>query len=208
MRHNTFAGRVQTRSMGVNQLDAAYQYALPCSRPISPSMHTLLARSARRNSSEGRSMTTDGAMVSAADRTCACTLSDRTCGCKGMPERLSARRSNVTITVRHRPKATTLLRWCPPRHPRPRHRTHQLTEPGCWSLEKWRKWGKWGGEWENSGNSTRDMGCGRMWQDVVEENGTKMGEKTHFPHFSGGQRSSLPFVKISPPHSLTEKWGF
>ena len=96
-----------------------------------------------------------------------------------------------------------------------RHRTHQLTKPGFWSLEKreklggmkknggkWGemeknggKWvemeekgGKWGemggngggvgmgGKWGNSGHSTGDVGCEGLWRDVVEENGTKMGE--------------------------------
>ena len=37
--------------------------------------------------------------------------------------------------------------------------------------------GEMGGRWENSGHSTRDVGCGGLWRDVVEENGTKMGQK-------------------------------
>ena len=38
-----------------------------------------------------------------------------------------------------------------------RYRTHQLTKPGFWGLEKWGKWGKWrkmkgnGGEWGGMG---------------------------------------------------------
>ena len=36
--------------------------------------------------------------------------------------------------------------------------------------------GGWG-EWGNSGHITRDVGCGGLWQDVGEENGTKMGQK-------------------------------
>ena len=45
------------------------------------------------------------------------------------------------------------------------------------------------GEWGNSGHSTRDVGRGGLWQDVVEENGTnmgqsgrKMGRNTHESH--------------------------
>ena len=53
------------------------------------------------------------------------------------------------------------------------------------------------GDWGNSGHSTRDVGRGGLWRDVVEENGRKMGQNTHFspsrfPHSSGGRRS--------PPH--------
>ena len=52
-------------------------------------------------------------------------------------------------------------------------------------MEKWGKWrtmggngGDWGGGgWGNSSHSTRDMGCGGLWQEVVERNGRKTGEK-------------------------------
>ena len=38
--------------------------------------------------------------------------------------------------------------------------------------------GKWvGGMGGEMGHSTRDGGCGGLWQDVVEENGTKMEQK-------------------------------
>ena len=50
---------------------------------------------------------------------------------------------------------------------------------------KWSKTGgnggKWGGigggGWGNDGHSTRDVACGVLWRDVVEENGRKMGGK-------------------------------
>ena len=64
-----------------------------------------------------------------------------------------------------------------------RHRAHQLTKPGFWSLTKWGKWRKMrelggtGGEWGNIGHSTRDVCCGELWRDVVEKNGRKMGGK-------------------------------
>ena len=93
-----------------------------------------------------------------------------------------------------------------------RRRPHQLPEPGFWSLEKWRKpekWGEMGGEW-GSGHSTRDVGCGGLWWDVLEENGTQLGEKWEeigtkhrfftipFPPFS-------PEVKDLPHSSLCKK---
>ena len=75
-----------------------------------------------------------------------------------------------------------------------RHRSHQLTKPGFWSLQKWGEWGevgekwgamgenggKWGemgGKWGNRGHSTQDVGCGGLWRDVVEENGRKLEQK-------------------------------
>ena len=70
---------------------------------------------------------------------------------------------------------------------------------------------KRGGGWGNSGHSTQDVGCGGLWRDVVRENRRKMGqfekkmgekwEVEDLPH-------SSPFVKISFPHSSTEKWEF
>ena len=109
-----------------------------------------------------------------------------------------------------------------------RHRTHQLTDLGFWSLEKWGKWGKWrkmgetgekwrkmGGKWGISGHSTRVCG---LWRDVVEESGRNIGEKrdekpiSHCPISPFFRRSKIlptvPFVKISLPHSRTEKWYF
>ena len=67
----------------------------------------------------------------------------------------------------------------------------------------------------DSGHSTWDVGC-----DVVEVNGTKMGEKwernvTKYPFFTvpfspffgrGQIFPTVPFVKTSSPHSPTEKW--
>ena len=47
-------------------------------------------------------------------------------------------------------------------------------------------WGSMGGKWGNSGHSTRDVGCGGLWWDVVAENGTKMGEKW------GGRWDEIP----------------
>ena len=78
------------------------------------------------------------------------------------------------------------------------------------------------GGWENSGRSTWDVGCGGLWQDVVVENGRKMGEKweksgTKYAFFTVPfseffRRSKIfptvPFVKTISPHSLTEKWEF
>ena len=72
--------------------------------------------------------------------------------------------------AQHRWIASEACRWAARRAegkgPPPRdricanhHRTHQLTELGFWSLEKWGKWGRWG-KWE--------------------ENGRKMGRDTHF----------------------------
>ena len=49
------------------------------------------------------------------------------------------------------------------------------------------KWGGLGGG--DSGHSTRDVGYGGLWRDLVEENGTKMGEnirknfQSRFSHF-------------------------
>ena len=71
-----------------------------------------------------------------------------------------------------------------------------------------------------SAHSTRDVGCGGLWRDVVEENGRKMGGQWEdngtkypfftvpFPPFSRRPRMPLtvPVVKIGPPHSPTEKW--
>ena len=63
-----------------------------------------------------------------------------------------------------------------------------------------------GEKWGNSGHSTRDVGCGGLWRDVVEENRAIMREKwekngTKYPfftvpfsHFSGGRRSSPQFL--------------
>ena len=96
-----------------------------------------------------------------------------------------------------------------------RHRAHQLTKPGFWSLEKWGemggnggKWGEMGGKRGSSWHSTQDVGYGGLWRDVVEENGPngrkmgvngrKKGQNTHSwrshsPHYSGGRRSSPRF---------------
>ena len=82
-----------------------------------------------------------------------------------------------------------------------------------------------GVKWGNSGHSTRDVGCGGLWQ--VEENGTKVGEKmrekrekngTKYPFFKVPfppfffRRAKLfptvPCVKISSPHFPTENWAF
>ena len=62
------------------------------------------------------------------------------------------------------------------------------------------------------------MGCGGFRLDVVEENGTKMGQKWeeipifHSPIAPFSRRSktfpTVPFVKISSPHSPTAKWDF
>ena len=74
----------------------------------------------------------------------------------------------------------------------------------------------------NGGYSTRDVGCGGLWRDAVEENETKLGEKweksgTRYPFttvpFSPFFRRlktfpTVPFGKISSPHSPTEKWDF
>ena len=70
-------------------------------------------------------------------------------------------------------------------------------------------------KWGNSRHSTRGVGCGWFWRDVVQENGTKMGgkwdEMTVFHSaiarfFPGGSKifSPGPFVKFSTLHSPTE----
>ena len=71
------------------------------------------------------------------------------------------------------------------------------------------KWGKWGqmggngGKWGNSGHSTRDVGCGGLWRDVVEENGTKMGEMgekwDEIPIFHSPLFPIFPGVEDVPP---------
>ena len=66
----------------------------------------------------------------------------------------------------------------------PTHRTRILVSGKMGKMNK--NGGKWGGEWGNSGHSTRDVGCGGLWRDVpeenwttIEKNGRKMGENTH-----------------------------
>ena len=60
--------------------------------------------------------------------------------------------------------------------------------------------GKCGEDEEISGHSTRDVGCGRLWRDMVEENGTKAGEQwerkatLHSPMFP-----IFPEVEDLPP---------
>ena len=73
----------------------------------------------------------------------------------------------------------------------------------------------------DSGHNTQDVVCGGLWRDVVEENGTKMGEweknGTKYLFFSVPFSPLLrrlkifppvPFVKISSLHSPTEKGDF
>ena len=84
-------------------------------------------------------------------------------------------------------------------------------------------WGEMREKWGSSGHSTWNVGCGGLWRDVVEENGIKMGEKwkengTKYPFFTVAFPPlffwkskifpTVPFGKISSPHSLTEKWEF
>ena len=116
------------------------------------------------------------------------------------------------------------------------HQTHQLTKPGFWSVEKmgetggkwWKmggngaEWSRTGEKWGNSGHSTQDVGWGGLWRHVVEETETKMGERwekngTKYPFCTVPfcpffRRSKIfftvPFVKISSPHSPTTKWEF
>ena len=55
---------------------------------------------------------------------------------------------------------------------------------------EWGEWGGWGGmggewggmggnwgEWGNSGHRTWDAGCGGLWRDMAQENGTEMGSR-------------------------------
>ena len=75
-----------------------------------------------------------------------------------------------------------------------------------------------GGKWGNSGHSTRDVGRGGLWRDVVDEKGTKMGEKWdeipifHSPISPFSRRSKIfpivPSVKMSTAHSLTENGNY
>ena len=66
-----------------------------------------------------------------------------------------------------------------------------------------------------------DVGCGGLWQDVIEENGTRMGENSG-KNWTKYQFFPVPFpicpevedlphsslVKASSPYSSTGKWEF
>ena len=60
-----------------------------------------------------------------------------------------------------------------------------------------------GGGWGNSGHSTRDVGCGGLWRDVVEENGMKMGGKwDEIPIFHRSVLPILPEIEDLPHPSI------
>ena len=68
-------------------------------------------------------------------------------------------------------------------------------------------WGEWGGgmgeEWGNRGRSTRDVGCGGLYRDAVEENGTEMGPKwDEAPIFHSAISPIFPEVEGLPRSSL------
>ena len=99
----------------------------------------------------------------------------------------------------------------------------KLTKPELWTLEKWGEMGgqsaKMGGNGEKAG-ITRNVGCVGLWRDVVEENGTKMGEKvggggeipifqSHFPPFFWRSKifPTIPCFKNSAHHTHRRKNG-
>ena len=84
---------------------------------------------------------------------------------------------------------------------------------------KWRRWriggkmGETGGKWGYSGHSTRDVGCGGLWRDAIEENRAKMektgrkwermGENgTKYPFWGVPFVLFFPEVKDQPHNSL------
>ena len=88
----------------------------------------------------------------------------------------------------------------------------ELTDPPNRDFGVWENGGKWG----NGGHSTRGVGCGGLWRDVVEENGAKNGTKnaTKCPFFTVPfsqflRRSKIvptvPSITTTSPPSLTAK---
>ena len=72
--------------------------------------------------------------------------------------------------------------------------------------EKWEDMGENGGKWGNSRYCAPDVGCGGLWQEVVEENGRKMGEKRQeIPVFHSTISPTFPDVEGLPHNSLCKK---